>query len=143
MKPEPPKRSSRRIFTVAAATLFFLFICWTILRADLNQNSELVMALRHIKYGDKAGHFLLYGMLAFLVNLAFENRRIMVGRVRILLGALLVGTFAILEEFTQIALASRSFEWWDMACDVAGIWLFSLLALRVQKMSFGRYFLDQ
>ncbi|MEZ4995548.1 MAG: VanZ family protein [Saprospiraceae bacterium] len=130
----PTKQMRRRILTTSTALLFFLFICWIIIRADLNQSSELVKTLRHIKYGDKAGHFLLYGTLAFLVNLAFNNRWIRITSFRILLGSLLVGTFAILEEFTQIALSSRTFEWWDMACDVTGIWLFSKLALRIEHI---------
>lgn len=127
-------KTYQKFFTTAAAVLFFLFICWTILRADLNQSSPLVKIIRQFKYGDKAGHFLLYGMLAFLVNLAFNNRRLAIMSFRPLLGAVLVGTFAILEEFTQIALSSRTFEWWDMACDVAGISLFSYLALRFEEL---------
>lgn len=134
MNRSTPKKPNQRFFKIAAAGLFFLFICWTIFRADMGQSSVWVKNVRHIQHGDKAGHFLLYGMLAFLVNLALNNRRIRLGGIRVLLGALLVGTFAILEEFTQIALPSRNFEWWDMVCDIAGIWLFSHLAIRMDRL---------
>lgn len=139
MQTSAPNRR-QQFFAAGAAIVFFMFICWIILKADLNQNSELVKWIRHIKYSDKAGHFLLYGLLAFLVNLALNNRRIRIGNAFVLLGSLLVGTFAIAEEFTQIALASRSFEWWDMACDVVGIWLFSALAVRVHEKGWNTLF---
>ena len=52
----------------------------------------------------------------------------LVGR-NLLLGSVLVGVFAIGEEFTQIILASRNFELLDIACDLLGIGLFSYLAI--------------
>ena len=39
--------------------------------------------------------------------------------------------FALLEECTQLALSTRDFELWDIYCDLAGIVLFSWLALRM------------
>lgn len=120
----------KRFFWPAAAGAFLTFIFWIIFRADTGQPTALSSLVRHLPFGDKMGHFLLYGILAFMVNLALKNRRIMIYRWRWLLGSVLVLIFALLEECTQAALPTRNFELWDMVCDTLGIVLFSALALR-------------
>jgi VanZ family protein len=107
---------------------FFLFICWIIYTADKGQVHPLLQQFRVFPYSDKVGHFLLYGLLAFVVNLALSQRKIKLFSHHVPLGALLVGIFAILEEFTQIAFATRNFEWMDMLCDIVGIIFFSQIS---------------
>ncbi len=116
------------------ALSFLTFICWIIIQADLGQSIALSKFVRHLPFGDKVSHFLLYGMLAFLVNLALKNRKLNILGHQVLLGGVLVLTFALLEECTQIALSTRDFELWDMFCDLVGIALFSWLALRVGSL---------
>lgn len=127
------KQLSRRIALAAPAILFFLFILWIIIKADLGQSSGMVKNLRQVPYGDKFGHFILYGILALLVNLALFNKRVSLFGRPFLLGSLIVGTFAILEEFTQISLASRNFELLDILCDLIGIGLASYTALLLDR----------
>lgn len=122
----------RSLFPLLAIS-FFLFICWVIYRADQGEPTFIAGFIRQFKHGDKAGHLILYGVLALLVNLALNHRTIKIFSYSILTGSFLVGTFAILEEFTQIALASRSFEVYDIICDLVGITLFSYLGLWFQK----------
>lgn len=98
--------------------------------ADLGQSSALTKYVRHLPFGDKAGHFLLYGMLAFLANLALDNKRVRVFSYRVLLGAVLVLIFAVAEEFTQIMLSTRDFELLDIICDLGGVICFSWLSLK-------------
>lgn len=121
----------RRHLFIILATSFFLFICYVIFAADTGQSIFLAKQVRHLPFGDKAGHFILYGILAFLVNLALGNRQIQLARHHLLLGSVIVTTFAIGEEFTQIFLASRSFELADIMCDLLGIYVFGKLAVRV------------
>lgn len=118
---------------ITFAFTFFLFICWIIYTADQGQVHSFLKEVRDFPYGDKIAHFTLYGLLALVVNLAINNRRIMVFGRRVLLGALLVGVFAVVEEFTQIAFATRNFELMDMACDLLGIGLFSKISLRIDQ----------
>ncbi|PHN05825.1 trypsin [Flavilitoribacter nigricans DSM 23189 = NBRC 102662] len=110
---------------------FFLFICWIIFTADTGQVPPQLQQIRKLPYGDKVGHFTLYGMLAFLVNLALNHKRVRIFSLPVLSGALLVGIFAIVEEFTQIAFATRNFELMDMLCDLLGITVFSYLSLQL------------
>jgi VanZ family protein len=121
----------KQLFWPALALSFLTFICWIIIQADLGQSIALSKLVRHLPFGDKVGHFLLYGILAFLVNLALKNRKVIILGSQVLLGGTLVLAFALLEECTQMALSTRDFELWDMFCDLVGIVLFSWLALRV------------
>lgn len=119
----------KQLFWPTLALSFLAFIFWIIIQADLGQSIAMGKLVRQLPYGDKMGHFLLYGMLAFLVNLALKNRKFPILGHQVLLGGLLVLVFALLEECTQLALSTRDFELWDMFCDLVGIVLFSWLAL--------------
>ncbi len=119
--------SKQQLFT-GIAVLFFLFICYIIVCADTGQSGHLTRQVRNLPFGDKAAHFLLYGTLAFLVNLAFNNTYWKFFGTTVLKGSALVLFFAIAEEFTQIFIASRSFEAADMLCDLLGIYVFAKLA---------------
>ena len=55
------------------AVLFGLFIVTIIILADANLLGPL-RAVYNFPYGDKAGHFVLYGLLAFVLDLAFLER---------------------------------------------------------------------
>lgn len=84
--------------------------------------------LRHIPWGDKLGHFLLMGGLAFLLNLSFDLRRWRPYQLDLLLGSLIVAVAATAEEISQHWLANRRFDPWDLAADMTGILTFDLLA---------------
>jgi len=68
------------------AILFGLFIIGIIVFADLGM-LDIVGFVNKIPYGDKAGHFILYGILALLIDLALirsvpaPSRRLLVLRV--------------------------------------------------------------
>lgn len=74
--------------------------------------------------GDKAGHFLLMGFLALLVNLALASG----GGVAVVKRCALVAAVVTLEEISQVAFRHRHFEPADLAADLAGIAAFGLLA---------------
>ena len=112
-------------FKILPALLFFLFICYVIYTADRDHDNWLLRLPGAVPFGDKVGHFLLYGIMGWLANIGLNHRAINVRKRKLPTGSLLVVGFAIVEEFTQLAFPSRTFDWADMLCDILGISLFS------------------
>ncbi len=82
---------------------------------------------------DKAGHFLLIGGMAFLLNLALGLREVRwLGRGW-LLGSVLVGAVFTLEEISQLWFPARTFDLLDLAGDYTGILFFGWLAQLVSR----------
>src|SRR5512143_1196828 len=90
--------------------LFTLFIILIIILADTGNLGILAFVYR-IPYADKVGHFILYGILALLINLTlfrslpYQNR-IWIAVVSGLVLALLIGV----EEFSQRNFSNRTFS---------------------------------
>ncbi|MFY0601741.1 MAG: VanZ family protein [Cyclobacteriaceae bacterium] len=101
--------------------LFFTFICWMIFMADLNREN-LIMTIGHkVPSGDKIGHFMLFGILAYFLNTALKFRQFKFKKQRFYLGSIIVLLFAICEEFSQLAFENRTFDWVDMVFDFWGV----------------------
>jgi polysaccharide biosynthesis protein VpsQ len=107
--------------------LLFTFIVLIIVLADLGKDNIFMQVAHSIKHGDKIAHFLLYGMLAYLLNRGLKFRTFNHGKVSIYLGSAIVLFFAIVEEFSQLAFDHRTFDWMDMLCDLVGIWICSAI----------------
>ncbi len=107
---------------------FGLFLCCLVVLADSGRGRWLFGLAESIPGGDKLGHFILFGLLAFLVNLVLGATVFRWGRLTILKGSALVIVLVIAEEVSQLFFASRSFELLDLAADLAGIWIFGQLA---------------
>ena len=105
---------------------FFLFIGFIIYLADTADYNFAFRLIGHIPNGDKLMHGLLYGVMALLLNygLNFKSKKIFGFNMQI--GAILVLTFAGLEEITQYWLPSRTCDVFDFVADVVGVVLFSL-----------------
>lgn len=101
---------------------FFIFICYIIFLADTADYNFAFKMVGHIPYGDKIAHALLYGTMAFLLNVGLGFRK--VGNI-FYLSSIIVLTFAILEECTQYYIPSRTFDLWDVVADFVGVFLFS------------------
>jgi len=71
-------------------------------------------------------HGLLYGVMALLLNygLNFKSKKIFGFNLQV--GAMIVLTFAGLEEITQYWLPSRTCDFFDFVADTVGVTLFSL-----------------
>ena len=106
---------------------FFLFISFIIYLADTADYNFAFRVVGHIPYGDKLMHGLLYGVMALLLNygLNFKSKKIFGFNLQI--GAMIVLTFAGLEEITQYWLPSRTCDFFDFVADVVGVILFSFL----------------
>lgn len=107
---------------------FGLCLCCLVVLADSGRGRWLFGMAESIPGGDKLGHFILFGLLAFLVNLVLRATAVRWGRLTILKGSGLVMMIVIAEEVSQLFFVSRSFELLDLAADLAGIWVFGQLA---------------
>jgi len=115
------------------AFLFGLFILLIIFLADAGLLARYLGPLHRFPYGDKVGHFILYGILTLLIDLTLlrslpnQSRKraaVMIGSVL----ALLIG----LEEFSQQYFANRTFSLSDLTASYLGVIFFSWVAVRAK-----------
>ncbi len=106
--------------------LAFAFVCWVIFLADFGYAIEFFAAVQS-SGGDKIAHFGLIGGLAYFVNMSLACR----SWRGWLLGSLIVGALATVEELSQVLTENRNCDALDLAADFAGIWVAGLLARRV------------
>jgi VanZ family protein len=116
------------------AILFALIIILIIVLADLGTLPSYLQFWNDLPYGDKAGHFILYGILTLLVDLAlfrslpYRSRKWLAVTSGLIL-AVLIG----LEEFSQQYFDNRTSSLKDLAASYLGVIFFSWLALRVRR----------
>jgi VanZ family protein len=82
--------------------------------ADTDTMPAGLQALAAFPNGDRVGHFVLYGVLAGLLTWALPHRHPLVG-------VLIAGGIAALEEATQLFMAHRTPDWVDLGCGFLGI----------------------
>jgi len=112
----------RRILLIVLALLALAFVAWIILRADSGHGVPgFITALYAYPNGDKLGHFLLMGALAFAITLALPRRGQLPG-----LGVLALALAA--EEFSQRFFGRHS-DLLDLVCSYAGLIVFGGLEL--------------
>jgi hypothetical protein len=113
----------RTILGWAAFILGLAAVALIITAADRGWMATWFYRINQFPFGDKAGHFVLIGGLAFLLNYALKHRPTPwrpLGR-RVLWGSLIVGVLITLEEISQIWIRSRTFSLGDLAANYAGI----------------------
>jgi polysaccharide biosynthesis protein VpsQ len=117
------------------AVLFAIFIGIVIVLAD-TANLGFLHRVYEFPYGDKAGHFSLYGTLTLLANLAlFELRSEGDRRHLALEVSLTIAALVSLEELSQLWLPTRSPDWFDLLAGYAGIAVAACLAVRLRPAS--------
>jgi len=102
---------------------FFIFISFIIYLADTANYNFAFRLIGHIPYGDKVMHGLLYGIMALFLNYGLNYKSFKT----LQMGAVIVLTFAILEEISQYWIPSRTFDLGDLLADVVGVVLFSFI----------------
>ncbi|MCJ7434375.1 MAG: VanZ family protein [Anaerolineales bacterium] len=111
--------------------VFFAFIMLVIVLANADQ-LRFLGVVYHFPNGDKAGHFILFGILTFLLDLTFfqalphADRK----RVSVIIGLILALLIA-LEEFSQKFIPARTFSLFDLFASYVGVIFFSWLALKI------------
>ncbi len=141
------QKAFRAIYVVFSryvpAAIFFLFITWIIVQADLRNDNFIIKIGHAVPLGDKIGHFSLFGVLALLLNMAMGFKRIKIHVRAFHLGSVIVFAFAMVEEFSQLVISSRTFDLVDMVFDLLGIGILSSVAFRKfvvhQLRSFTNY----
>lgn len=112
--------------------LSFLSLIIGITIADnLGRLRNLINLIMAVPGGDKCGHAIFIGTLAFLLNYALAGRMIKIGSLKILLGCLIIAVAMTVEEFSQIWIPFRSFDLLDLAANYSGIAMAGLLWLRL------------
>lgn len=117
---------------------FFIFILWVIYMANTGQSSVFFELVSLIPYGDKVGHFMLFGILTLTANIGLQFKALSFGKLQVFWGATFVLIFAGLEELSQHFSSRRTLDLSDFIADVAGIALFSLLTTAIQKKYFQK-----
>jgi len=115
-------------------TLFFaLFIVLIIVLADLGKLGILGV-INKIPFGDKAGHFILYGILTLLLDLTFigslPNRSSK--SIVFLIGLILILIIG-LEEYSQQFFPKRTYDLVDLTFSYLGVISFSWISLKTKK----------
>ncbi|MGP1720437.1 VanZ family protein [Shewanella frigidimarina] len=113
---------------IIAAGGFFGFILWIIYLANTGSQSVFFDVIKHVPYGDKICHMLLFGLLTFVANLALQSRHFTLGRLPLYYGTVLVSIFVLSEEISQGFIPSRTLDIIDLVADAVGIILFSYLS---------------
>lgn len=117
-----------RIVTI----IFFIALCAVIVVMDIAKDNVFLRVTSNIPHADKLSHFLLFGMLTFLVNISLPHKKIRF----IPLGSLLVFIFSILEEASQFFIETRNFDLVDLTSNFLGIWFFTILSTKwISKFS--------
>jgi len=117
------------------ALIYITIIILIIVMADSGQYGYVFKLVHQIPYGDKLGHFILIGLLALVVNLSLQCKKITVFNYSVLQGSAIVVALTMLEELSQFFIANRSFDLMDLLFDFIGIFVFSHIAV----MSTNRY----
>lgn len=116
------------------AILFALFIAAVIAFADLGVLDAPLRGLHRIPFGDKAGHFFLIGILAYLIiassirSLPRRDPRL----VALSIGSILALVFT-LEEASQALIRGRNASLEDLLANYAGILIFGLTAWKTNQ----------
>jgi polysaccharide biosynthesis protein VpsQ len=107
---------------------FFVFLVVLVFIADQGQIPLVVRRLYRFPGGDKVGHFVLMGLLAFFVSMALPVRRLLLGNLAIVL-------VVTIEELSQAAFSTRTLSWADWLSSCAGVVCFAWAArwLRLRR----------
>ena len=130
-------------FVQIAAISFFGFILWIIYLANTGGSSIFFELIRGIPYGDKLGHFGLYGVLTLLFNMAsgfksftllsYAKSGLRYQKIHCYWGTLLVTSFAVIEEISQGWIDNRTLDGQDLLADFVGISCFTLVSFWISK----------
>jgi VanZ family protein len=120
------------------AIFFGLFIVVIIILADTRHLGSLGR-IYDIPFGDKVGHFFLFGLLSLVVNLAvFEPRPKQEPSRLALITSLILALFIGLEELSQIWIPSRTSSVFDLIASYLGVAFFAWCAVRIKSRTNSR-----
>ena len=89
-----------KVILVLSAS-FLGFILWIIYLANTAQPNVFFNFVASIPYGDKVGHFCLFGFLTLGANFVFKLKKFSFGLFKIYWGSVAVFLFVVIEECSQ------------------------------------------
>jgi len=101
---------------------FVLFMILVIIWADTDTMPTFLRRMYIFPFGDKIGHFVIYGVFAYLLTWAMPARRLKLGRFSLPLGIVIAVAFATLEEASQLFFARRTPDLFDLLMGYLGIY---------------------
>ena len=114
--------------------LFAALIIAIVVSADRGHFPPWLEGFYRFPGGDKVGHFILFGILSFLLNksaLSFFTKR---KPIRLVLTVSLLLSIGIgLEEWSQSLFPTRTMSLIDLIASYAGVIMFTLLAYRTAR----------
>jgi VanZ family protein len=120
------------------AIFFGLFIVLVIVLADTGHLGG-VGKIYDFPGGDKVGHFVLFGLLSFVINLSvFEARPLAPLADKgwlALISSLILAVFVGLEEYSQRFFPVRSSDIFDFLASCAGIAFFAWLTVKLKTLN--------
>jgi VanZ family protein len=119
--------------TKVAALSFLLLILLLIASADAGRMPVIIQRMHDFPNGDRVGHVVLYGILAFLLTRAFP-RRFLLGRLPIPITFIVLVVFTTAEEWSQACFAARTADAIDLVCSYVGLAIGSWAASRRSRM---------
>ena len=116
---------------LVSTLLFSLFIIVLVLVANAGLVPDAVRNLYDFPGGDKAGHFILFGILSYLLNRSalalFPKRNF--ARLALTV-SLLLSILIGLEEWSQSLFPSRTMSIVDLTFSYLGVFVFAFIAFR-------------
>ncbi|WP_340155518.1 VanZ family protein [uncultured Winogradskyella sp.] len=112
--------------------LFLLFIIWIIFSADTGGKNVFFDFVNRLPYGDKIGHFFLFGFFTLAVNSALRFKNFKYWEV-LPLGTLLVAICVLIEELSQAFFPNRTLDISDLIADGLGILFFTFIGNLLNK----------
>jgi len=112
---------------------FLVFIIWIIYLANTAQSSIFFEFVASLPYGDKLGHFCLFGFLTLGANFAFKLKSYKLLSFNVYIGSIAVFLLIIIEELSQYFIPSRTLDATDLLADIVGIITFSLVTKFISK----------
>ena len=108
--------------------LFFLLIIAIIIAADADQFPDVIKRLYQFPNGDKAGHFILFGILSFLLNESALTLFPKPNPARLVLTiSLLLAVLIGLEEWSQALFPARTMSLIDLLASYSGVMIAAVL----------------
>ena len=121
-------------FMKYTAVLFSVFIIAVVVLADTGSLPHSIRAIYDFQYGDKLGHFILFGLLDFFLTRAFLSSRLSKSRGWVTLSiGLILALLIALEEFSQKFFANRTFDLIDLFASFAGLLVGGWVAYKTKR----------